>query len=435
MNKRKIVNQKGISLIALVVTIITLLILAVVSFNAIMGENGIIKQSQNAKVKTEDESEQEKIFMAWKAGMTQYYEDLASGKTSRSHMNDYFTKEVLNKELDGINGGQITFVEEDTDGTYNLRYESTNGIKYTLKLQMSGDIVAFTRGEISFDELVPVPEVPEVIESPGVWVSYYESSKTLAYSSRSSVTIPDQTPTVQWNITNGISSKDNVPWGTEVIEEDNVTPGAYSIHVYYTGYCENIENVIVLDRVTPTNTDYLFAFLNKATSFQNMDNILTGATSIGDWEFYQCESLNINIPNTITSIGDYAFYQCTSLTSAIIPNTVTAIGNDAFFGCSSLATLSLSNNITGIGTETFKGCSNLVTLEIPNGVTNIGDRAFMWCSKLTTVDIPSSMTSIGSNAFDFCSKLETIRVHKPNGSINGGNYAWGASNASVVWDT
>ena len=44
--KIKIKQEKGITLIALVVTIVVLLILAGVSVNAIFNENGLIKKAQ-----------------------------------------------------------------------------------------------------------------------------------------------------------------------------------------------------------------------------------------------------------------------------------------------------------------------------------------------------------------------------------------------------
>ena len=52
MNKQKN-EEKGITLIVLVVTIIVLIILAGVSINMILGENGIITQAQTAKEETE----------------------------------------------------------------------------------------------------------------------------------------------------------------------------------------------------------------------------------------------------------------------------------------------------------------------------------------------------------------------------------------------
>lgn len=48
MNERK-AFQNGITLIALVISIIVMLILAGVSLNATIGDNGIITQAQNAK--------------------------------------------------------------------------------------------------------------------------------------------------------------------------------------------------------------------------------------------------------------------------------------------------------------------------------------------------------------------------------------------------
>ena len=48
MNRRKISNHKGITLIALVISIIVMLILAGVSLNATIGDNGIITKAQDA---------------------------------------------------------------------------------------------------------------------------------------------------------------------------------------------------------------------------------------------------------------------------------------------------------------------------------------------------------------------------------------------------
>ena len=56
-------NEKGITLIALVITIIVLLILAGVAISMLSGENGILKQAANAKEKTVEatQDEEEKL--------------------------------------------------------------------------------------------------------------------------------------------------------------------------------------------------------------------------------------------------------------------------------------------------------------------------------------------------------------------------------------
>lgn len=45
-------NKKGITLIALIITIIVLFILAGITVNALMGENGIINRSEESKFKS-----------------------------------------------------------------------------------------------------------------------------------------------------------------------------------------------------------------------------------------------------------------------------------------------------------------------------------------------------------------------------------------------
>ena len=66
--EKVIINQKeaqnGITLIALVITIIVLLILAGVSIAMLTGQNGILTQAQNAKTTNESKSAEEKVKLA-----------------------------------------------------------------------------------------------------------------------------------------------------------------------------------------------------------------------------------------------------------------------------------------------------------------------------------------------------------------------------------
>lgn len=61
-------NEKGITLVALVVTIIVLLILAGVSITMVAGDNGIATKAQKAKKETEEETFLEEI----KVYLTEY---------------------------------------------------------------------------------------------------------------------------------------------------------------------------------------------------------------------------------------------------------------------------------------------------------------------------------------------------------------------------
>ena len=69
-------NKKGITLVALVVTIVVLLILAGVSINLVLGDNGIINKAKEAKEKSAEASKNDVIGME---ELVQELENAANG--------------------------------------------------------------------------------------------------------------------------------------------------------------------------------------------------------------------------------------------------------------------------------------------------------------------------------------------------------------------
>ena len=107
--KEKLKRKKGITLIALVITIIVLLILAGVSIAMLTGENGILTQSINAKDETIIAEEKEQVEMA--------YVSAAIKKIGEN-----VTQKDLQEELDKV---VKTSVETNSDGTLNVLFEGT----------------------------------------------------------------------------------------------------------------------------------------------------------------------------------------------------------------------------------------------------------------------------------------------------------------------
>ena len=66
-------NQKGITLVALVITIIVLLILAAVTIAALGGSNGILTNASNAQVQNELGEAKDLINLAANEGINEYY--------------------------------------------------------------------------------------------------------------------------------------------------------------------------------------------------------------------------------------------------------------------------------------------------------------------------------------------------------------------------
>ena len=66
-------NQKGITLVALIITIIVMLILAGVSISLVVGENGVLTQAQDAGERTKNAEAEQAVSLAFADLMMQYY--------------------------------------------------------------------------------------------------------------------------------------------------------------------------------------------------------------------------------------------------------------------------------------------------------------------------------------------------------------------------
>ena len=115
-------NSKGITLIALVITIIVLLILAGVTIATLTGDNGILNKAQSAKTQNVKATAKEKVDLAIAASLDE------TGKINLEQL-----KTNLNN-VDGINPK----VEEDlTDSSFPLEV-TVDGTKITITKDSNG---------------------------------------------------------------------------------------------------------------------------------------------------------------------------------------------------------------------------------------------------------------------------------------------------------
>lgn len=83
-------NNKGITLIALVITIIVLLILAGVAIAMLSGDNGILTRASDSKVANEIGAKKDEVNMAAAEAITEFYEkkyvteDLTASDTAQT---------------------------------------------------------------------------------------------------------------------------------------------------------------------------------------------------------------------------------------------------------------------------------------------------------------------------------------------------------------
>ena len=129
-------KQSGITLVALVITIIVLLILAGVSISLVMGNNGVLTQASSAVIENKKADVREAVSMALAATETIYYGKWTAN-TSITRDSVYadtavgFAKQLENlgyttNTLSGVPPtGDIT-VTKGTD-TFTVSLSNTNG--------------------------------------------------------------------------------------------------------------------------------------------------------------------------------------------------------------------------------------------------------------------------------------------------------------------
>ena len=128
-------REKGITLIALVLTIIVLLILAGVSISMLTGDNGILTQAQRAKELTEASSEEEFIqllIIGYNSNKKTYGEELKNVEFNTVEN----TTSIMDKETGTTYGNGWYYLKPEDVKDYELKnsyiidYETGEYIKY-----------------------------------------------------------------------------------------------------------------------------------------------------------------------------------------------------------------------------------------------------------------------------------------------------------------
>lgn len=135
-------QEKGITLVSLVITIIVMLILAGVSLSMVMGEGSVLNQARDAVDTTELSSVKDEIGMAVGAAQTNFYAKYAS-TTGRISMQTALTELQL-KEFTSAAAVSIyapAIASGATEATGALVYELPNGNVYGCSLKITENSV------------------------------------------------------------------------------------------------------------------------------------------------------------------------------------------------------------------------------------------------------------------------------------------------------
>ncbi len=472
--KKKIFNNdknKGITLIALVVTIVVLLILAGTSISMLTGENGIINQAQTAQIENNHSS----VFEAMQLEVQSFKTNKIVGEISTDALsflknegkidenNIVNVKDTLQKKLSTGNGSgkkDVYAIEENDYGEYELIYYDKNQTPRNLGTLINKE------NETEYEKYFNITEdgiVSIKKENSGYYDGYYGG-----YYGETNIELDLEELIVPSKI-NGIEVKElanNFLAGNTKIKRVKLSKGISVIGFDAFGGCSNLTNIIIPESVTdieafafsgctnladiklPSNIEKLGFKVFDETKFWN--DIPDGDVYFGKMYYTYKGKIpsgtTIKIKEGTLMICEGAFYECEDLEKIEIPNSVIKIGYNAFTSCANLKDVKMSENLESIGFNNFLGSEffdNLpdgdvyfgkvyymykgempsgTTVKIKEGTLCISDGAFMECKGLEQIEIPNSVVTIEGYVFAGCANLNNITI--PNSVINMGSYVF-----------
>lgn len=150
-------NMQGITLIALVVTIVVLLILAGISISMLTGENGIITQAQNAKEETRAGGVQDKRDL-WISEVKAANITNDTAKSLESILNELLEEKLLTEEevekiMDPSNENR-----EIQIGSKNISFKIEENNETLEEILKPGDFVQYDAGKWTQEEIDKLTE-------------------------------------------------------------------------------------------------------------------------------------------------------------------------------------------------------------------------------------------------------------------------------------
>ena len=384
MKKQRRREEKGITLVALVVTIIVLIILAGVSITMLIGENGIITQARKAKSDTEIEAEDEAQKL--KEIADKINENLNSSKiknfitTWRVNAGDTLMLPVSlnigsnNFTVDWGDGTEETVSSEEGDLTDYPRH--TYEVAGDYDITISGKCHYFTTyqfgeeygnnpsqyeklialkswGEIEAEkyEFTGCTNLSGVIPSPSenTFANFNDDMKYLFYDCEKITSIPGD---LFSNIPDTVINFKDTFYGCKGLTSipENLFANAVNAENFEStfAHCEGLTSI-------PEN---LFANNTKVTTFLETFKECTNLTSIPE---------NLFTNNTDVTDFSYAFYRCKQITT--IPDTIfdknqkVTNFNFTFYGLDFITSAPALWERTGVsGTSCFGSCDALLAL-------------------------------------------------------------------------
>ena len=303
-NKRNYSNQKGITLIALVITIVVLLILAGVSINAIFSENGIINKAKDVQTKTDQATESDLDAIN---GLNEWINDKTGQTTPNEPIsrNGKIPNGATYTKSDGtVLEGNGTNEFPDTPANEDI-YEEGD-YKYTCKID-GWSVIAKDKTKTTYGKILSkIAELP-IVDMRNTFDSC--DSLTTAPVIPSSVTTMNQT----------------FIWCSSLTTAPAIPSGVTDMFETFCG-CSSL----ITAPVIPSGVKNMLETFYWCSSLTTAPAIPEGITNMY-MTFSGCSSLTTApvIPSSVTSM-DSTFLSCKRLTGTIEVNANPTSYTDCF---------------------------------------------------------------------------------------------------------
>ena len=140
-------DQKGITLIALVITIIVLLILAGVAIAMLSGENGLLKKASESASHTALGAAKDEVYVAATEAFTQYYENTYVGNTGT------FSEDSVNEAVKAAIKVENKYADGKVTAAWGTSDEEKNKLTLTYTADGTSVVGTLDKGKISWEEI------------------------------------------------------------------------------------------------------------------------------------------------------------------------------------------------------------------------------------------------------------------------------------------
>ena len=399
--KSKNKKQEGITLIALVITIIVLLILAGVSIAMLTGENGILTQANNSKIQNSHGAVRDSIALAY----NEYQIQINTGSTTK--LASTKTVQIQGKEEKALADTSLTFLQFLSDKGY-IKEGTTDVL----------DVEALTGGKQALGNGEDT-DVYKIEEQDGKYkVNYYDKNGTpqeiwnMSSSSTGTETggeLELDTGKEALILVYNVSAGDTIelPYDLTWYDGENEHDATFNFTVDWgDGNTDTITNADIADKATHQYTETKEIKITITGTFESLCNSYYDSANYTTVYRTGYDKLVRVEQWGTTGLKTIALQLCTNLTQIAQP-TESSFKDLSFVSF-------MNSGIQSIPNRMFENCKKITSFKGAfadcHSLEIIGDYAFSGCGNVTSFDSCfnscTNLTTIGEGIFDGCDSVQ-----------------------------